>query len=61
MYLESTKVTSSPTAGDAGKVIVTAPPFVATNNFAPACTVSDAETVLHFLYSLALTTFVPSA
>ena len=50
VYLESTKWTSSPIVGDAGNVIVTAPPFVSTNNFAPAWTVSAAETVLHFLY-----------
>ena len=36
VYLESTKCTSSPIAGDAGSVIVTALLFVSTNNFAPA-------------------------
>jgi len=35
VYLESTKFTISPSAGDAGKVTVTAPPFVSTKRLAP--------------------------
>ena len=61
VYLESTKFTISPTAGDAGSVTVTAAPFVSTKSWAPDWTVSAAVIVLQFLVSKSLTMLVPSA
>ena len=53
--------TSSPVDGDAGRVIVNAPPLVFAKIWAPAWIVSAAEITLQFLVSWSLTISVAFA